>query len=476
MILINDKRLEKFTVIVLTLSVVGRIYGQKEKLYIGALIPKLYSFDEKCHHTAIKLATNFINNDSNILNDYTLEIIANQTAGGLVSGFSFISFFDMIKRNITYQVFLGPDTTTETRGIGFLTAKYKLPQISYSGLAQVFDVSEGNDDFEYFVKIVPSPISYQMTNLKLLQHFGWNRVAIAYEVGHVDYFREARSLSNYFKANQIEVVAMYGVSRDVLDPIEELQAMEDADVKIVFGVFARFSARNFFCEMYKQKVHRKYQLILTRQLPDSWIDNVKSPDSNNCTSEEYLTSADGFFTFSRSSIRRDNKLTVANRTASEIWEMIKEEKRILWKQPHSEPTDPPTPPPHHFNIASLFAFDAIYMFATALDRIVREHGREGLLDGTRDSVKAKRLEEEMLKSNFQGATGHVAFNRNLDDERLGGVVIQQYRKTLIVKENNKTSYIARRVNIGQYEIAVNRLTFLQNETELFKGKVISYIL
>ena len=46
----------------------------KEKVYIGAMIPKLRTHDGFCYQSAMKAAVDLINNDTRILKDYELVI------------------------------------------------------------------------------------------------------------------------------------------------------------------------------------------------------------------------------------------------------------------------------------------------------------------------------------------------------------------------------------------------------------------
>ena len=56
----------------------------KEKVYIGAMIPRLRPYDRYCYQSAMKAAVELINNDTRILKDYELVIRYEQSSVSII--------------------------------------------------------------------------------------------------------------------------------------------------------------------------------------------------------------------------------------------------------------------------------------------------------------------------------------------------------------------------------------------------------
>ena len=138
---------------------------------------------------AAELAVELINNRTDILPGYTLELLKRE--GGCTM-FNYVSFFqDLLYSNKKIVGIVGPGCTESSYAVGFQIAKSNLSMMSV-GLSSTLQTEILTNSFSLL-----NPIDYARALLKMIEKNGWTRLLVVYDITakyHAEIF-------NYFLTN-----------------------------------------------------------------------------------------------------------------------------------------------------------------------------------------------------------------------------------------------------------------------------------
>ncbi|EDS38917.1 GABA receptor [Culex quinquefasciatus] len=97
----------------------------------------------------------------------------------------------------------------------------------------------------------PSATVHNPTRIKLMQKFGWSRVAILQQAEEV-FISTVEDLETRCKEAGIEIVTRQSFLSDPTDAVRNLRRQ---DARIIVGLFYVVAARRVLCEMYKQQLY-----------------------------------------------------------------------------------------------------------------------------------------------------------------------------------------------------------------------------
>lgn len=97
----------------------------------------------------------------------------------------------------------------------------------------------------------PSATVHNPTRIKLMQKFGWSKIAILQQAEEV-FISTVEDLENRCKDAQIEIVTRQSFLSDPTDAVRNLRRQ---DARIIVGLFYVVAARRVLCEMYKQQLY-----------------------------------------------------------------------------------------------------------------------------------------------------------------------------------------------------------------------------
>lgn len=97
----------------------------------------------------------------------------------------------------------------------------------------------------------PSATVHNPTRTKLMQKFGWSKIAILQQAEEV-FISTVEDLENRCKEAGIEIVTRQSFLSDPTDAVRNLRRQ---DARIIVGLFYVVAARRVLCEMYKQQLY-----------------------------------------------------------------------------------------------------------------------------------------------------------------------------------------------------------------------------
>lgn len=97
----------------------------------------------------------------------------------------------------------------------------------------------------------PSATVHNPTRIKLMQKFGWSKIAILQQAEEV-FISTVEDLENRAKEAGVEIVTRQSFLSDPTDAVRNLRRQ---DARIIVGLFYVVAARRVLCEMYKQQLY-----------------------------------------------------------------------------------------------------------------------------------------------------------------------------------------------------------------------------
>nr|CAD7453522.1 unnamed protein product [Timema tahoe] len=156
----------------------------------------------------------------------------------------------------------------------------------------------------------PSATVHNPTRIKLMEKFGWSRVAILQQAEEV-FISTVEDLEARCKESGIEIVTRQSFLSDPTDAVRNLRRQ---DARIIVGLFYVVAARRVLCEMYKQNIHGKsYVWFFIGWYEDNWFEvNLKKEDIN-CTREQMKVAAEGHLTTEALMWNQGNQRTISGK-------------------------------------------------------------------------------------------------------------------------------------------------------------------
>lgn len=191
--------------------------------------------------------------------------------------------------------------------------------------------------FETLFRTHPSATVHNPTRIKLMQKYGWSRVAILQQAEEVfisviyallinfllsyvhpnffpiknmcKMFQTVEDLEERCKIAKIEIVTRQSF---LTDPTEAVRNLKRQDARIVVGLFYVVAARRVLCEIFKQKLYGKaYVWFFIGWYEDNWYELGLEQEGINCTREEMKMAAEGHLTTEAVMWNQDNRKTIS---------------------------------------------------------------------------------------------------------------------------------------------------------------------
>nr|CAD7265012.1 unnamed protein product [Timema shepardi] len=359
----------------------------------------------------------------------------------------------------------------------------------------------------------PSATVHNPTRIKLMEKFGWSRVAILQQAEEV-FISTVEDLEARCKESGIEIVTRQSFLSDPTDAVRNLRRQ---DARIIVGLFYVVAARRVLCEMYKQNIHGKsyvwffigwygvhWVYLSTRWYEDNWFEvwdvclsgwyednwfevwdvclsgwyednwfevNLKKEDIN-CTKEQMKVAAEGHLTTEALMWNQGNQRTISGKVREPTYHLGQGEgtsvpsrdktsedfrvrlNEMLQKSGYEIDHNRF---PEGYQEAPL-AYDAVWAVALAFNKTMERLHRHGksLKNFTyTDKETADGIYSAINSTQFLGVSGHVAFSSQGD--RIALTQIEQMIDGKYVK-------------LGYYDTQADNLTWM-NEERWIGGKV-----
>ena len=405
----------------------------KKVLHILTTAPYPDPMDDAWHGgialtTAVRLALKQLNDQSNILQDYELEAIEDNS-GCEVTPTATMAFF----RNSLYSGknivgLIGPACSGSTLVLAPLLARQEINMIQIAPTATSPRIEAQN--YSTTFTMIGSSAHIINSFTALMKHNSWTRVATLYDID-----RDTFSAFNFKllellgKQEELQVVytshVLVDVANNAFVPLDRIVTQK---ARVIFLLTRRSTALKILCLAHHMEMtYPVYQWVISAETRIEAERSFEDFDFQyngvvyQCTQDILSNALNGSVVLSYN-LQADHttKHTFTNLVYTEYRQLYLDELQAHLNEPSLrelyDTTASSLLPLGNWENAY---YDATWAFALALDRVSRK-GLELSQYRRGQSNITETLIEELLKVNFNGATGQVSFT---DSKNIESVVV-----------------------------------------------------
>ncbi|KAF2904495.1 hypothetical protein ILUMI_01678, partial [Ignelater luminosus] len=370
----------------------------KSKIYIGGIFPMSgSSYTGKGILQGALMATKAVNDNSLILQDYTLELLV--ANGQCQADMVMKAFIDYIKENYYNNLVgvLGPACSDTVEPLAGVSKHYKTLVISYSAEGSSFSDRE---KYPYFFRTIGENKQYKHVYLQMFRQLGWKRVAALTEDGQ-KYTEYISHMEGLLVKEGISFIAntKFPRERDTAVMARYLEELKRKRARIIIADMYDEIARLVMCEAFKLEMTAKqgYVWFLPLWLNTTWYNttyfNVYAHEKVNCTLENMIEAINGYFSLTSAFFAPNDSVMQENITVGE------------WRQNYMSEIRNKTGAKSS-NYAG-FAYDAVWTYALALDRLIKEDPEA--VAGMHSDNTTNKLVSLIKATDFNGVSGRIKF-------------------------------------------------------------------
>uniref|UniRef100_A0A8C4GEG9 Gamma-aminobutyric acid (GABA) B receptor, 1b n=1 Tax=Dicentrarchus labrax TaxID=13489 RepID=A0A8C4GEG9_DICLA len=392
----------------------------KKKLYIGALFPMSGGWPggQACLPAA-QMAMDLVNNRTDILPDYELELIHYDSMCD--PGEATKLLYDLLYTE-PIKIVLMPGCSSVSTLVAEAARMWNLIVLSYGSSSPALS---NRQRFPTFFRTHPSATLHNPTRVQLFQKWKWTKIATIQQTTEV-FTSTLDDLEDRVAEAGIEISVRQSF---LTDPAVAVKNLKRQDARIIVGLFYETEARKVFCEVYKEKLYgKKYVWFLIGWYADNWF-KINDP-SINCTVEQMTEAVEGHVTTEIVMLNPETVRGASNLTSQEFLAQLM--SKLGGKNPEET---------GGFQEAPL-AYDAVWALALALNKTVGPLKAKGhRLEDFNYNNRAITAEiyRAMNTSSFEGVSGHVVFDAQ--GSRMAWTLIEQLQgsgppadQTVVIEE------------------------------------------
>ncbi|XP_037902536.1 atrial natriuretic peptide receptor 2-like isoform X2 [Hermetia illucens] len=426
----------------------------KMELLIGGIFPFTGTGDAyKNLEPAAQKAVEAVNANSTILPNVKLRIRISdgQCRSDIVMKY-FIHYFNLLTENPFLGV-LGPACSETVEPIAGISKHVRMPVVSYSAEGATFT---DRANYPYFFRTIGSNRQYEAVYVKLMQHLKWKRVAALTEDGqkYTDYIPH---LETQLKQFNMELILNKKFPKDIstAEMRRHLLDMKRKNAKIIIGDIYNDIAQVVMCEAYHLKMTSKdgYVWFLPVWLSKIWIVNneLKLMQNVSCTAEQLYTAINGHFSLAHSAFASNDTIMQENRNVSQ------------WLDDFSKTVNST-----ELSDYTGFAYDAVWVYALAADKLLRED--PSATDDLRAPDVVNRFVDIIWKTDFNGVSGRIRFGEG--GSRISTINILQWAYGQFRKIGQYVPHVDEKgfkIIGGNLELNESKIVWLQNHEKPTDG-------
>uniref|UniRef100_A0A8C4DTP5 Gamma-aminobutyric acid (GABA) B receptor, 1b n=1 Tax=Dicentrarchus labrax TaxID=13489 RepID=A0A8C4DTP5_DICLA len=377
---------------------------QPPALYIGALFPMSGGWPggQACLPAA-QMAMDLVNNRTDILPDYELELIHYDSMCD--PGEATKLLYDLLYTE-PIKIVLMPGCSSVSTLVAEAARMWNLIVLSYGSSSPALS---NRQRFPTFFRTHPSATLHNPTRVQLFQKWKWTKIATIQQTTEV-FTSTLDDLEDRVAEAGIEISVRQSF---LTDPAVAVKNLKRQDARIIVGLFYETEARKVFCEVYKEKLYgKKYVWFLIGWYADNWF-KINDP-SINCTVEQMTEAVEGHVTTEIVMLNPETVRGASNLTSQEFLAQLM--SKLGGKNPEET---------GGFQEAPL-AYDAVWALALALNKTVGPLKAKGhRLEDFNYNNRAITAEiyRAMNTSSFEGVSGHVVFDAQ--GSRMAWTLIEQ---------------------------------------------------
>ncbi|XP_037640099.1 gamma-aminobutyric acid type B receptor subunit 1 [Sebastes umbrosus] len=410
-------------------------YTGKKKLYIGALFPMSGGWPggQACMPSA-QMALDLVNNRSDILPDYELELIHYDSMCD--PGEATKLLYDLLYTE-PIKIVLMPGCSGVSTLVAEAARMWNLIVLSYGSSSPALS---NRQRFPTFFRTHPSATLHNPTRVRLFQKWKWTRIATIQQTTEV-FTSTLDDLEQRTKEAGIEISVRQSF---LTDPAVAVKNLKRQDARIIVGLFYETEARKVFCEVFKEKLYgKKYVWFLIGWYADNWF-KIKDP-AINCTVENMTEVVEGHVTTEIVMLNPETVRGVSNMTSQEFISALM--SRLGGMNPEET---------GGFQEAPL-AYDAVWALALALNKTVaplkdKDRRLEDFNYNNHDITS--EIYRALNTSSFEGVSGQVVFDAQ--GSRMAMTLIEQLQGGSYKK-------------IGYYDSSQKNLSWFGNDVWIGAG-------
>uniref|UniRef100_A0A1A8AEG7 Gamma-aminobutyric acid (GABA) B receptor, 1b n=4 Tax=Nothobranchius TaxID=28779 RepID=A0A1A8AEG7_NOTFU len=390
--------------LILLLLLCSRPSLGKKKLYIGALFPMSGGWPggQACLPSA-QMALDLVNNRSDILPDYELELIHYDSMCD--PGEATKLLYDLLYTE-PIKIVLMPGCSSVSTLVAEAARMWNLIVLSYGSSSPALS---NRQRFPTFFRTHPSATLHNPTRVQLFKKWKWTRIATIQQTTEV-FTSTLDDLEQRVKEAGIEISVRQSF---LTDPAVAVKNLKRQDARIIVGLFYETEARKVFCEVFKEKLYgKKYVWFLIGWYADNWF-KIKDP-AINCTVENMTEAVEGHVTTEIVMLNPETVRGVSNMTSQEFLGSLM--SRLGGKNPEET---------GGFQEAPL-AYDAVWALALALNKTVaplKARGRRLEDFNYNNHDITAEIYRALNTSSFEGVSGQVVFDAQ--GSRMAMTLIEQ---------------------------------------------------
>ncbi|XP_024917316.1 gamma-aminobutyric acid type B receptor subunit 1 [Cynoglossus semilaevis] len=322
--------------------------GRISLIICGALFPMSGGWPggQACMPSA-QMALDLVNNRSDILPDYELELIHYDSMCD--PGEATKLLYDLLYTE-PIKIVLMPGCSGVSTLVAEAARMWNLIVLSYGSSSPALS---NRQRFPTFFRTHPSATLHNPTRVQLFQRWKWTRIATIQQTTEV-FTSTLDDLEQRVKEAGIEISVRQSF---LTDPAVAVKNLKRQDARIIVGLFYETEARKVFCEVFKEKLYgKKYVWFLIGWYADNWF-KIKDP-AINCTIENMTEAVEGHVTTEIVMLNPETVRGVSNMTSQEFLSALM--SRLGGMNPEET---------GGFQEAPL-AYDAVWALALALNKTV----------------------------------------------------------------------------------------------------------
>ncbi|XP_058799199.1 gamma-aminobutyric acid type B receptor subunit 1 isoform X1 [Phymastichus coffea] len=373
-------------------------------LHIGGIFPIAgeggWQGGQACMPAA-KLALEDVNKRNNLLPGFTLKLHSNDSE--CEPGLGASVMYNLLY-NPPQKLMLLAGCSTVCTTVAEAAKMWNLVVLCYGASSPA--LSDRNR-FPTLFRTHPSATVHNPTRIKLLQKFGWSRIAILQQTEEV-FISTVEDLEARCKEANIEIVTRQSFLSDPSDAVRNLRRQ---DARIIVGLFYVVAARRVLCDIYQNGLYGKsYVWFFIGWYEDNWWEMNLDKEGIGCTKEQMRQAAEGHLTTEALMWNQNNDTTISGMTSEDFRQRL---NGVLKKEGYDIDNNRY---PEGYQEAPL-AYDAVWSVALAFNKTMDKLSKQGksLKNFTyNDKDMAEEIYSAMNSTQFVGISGYVAFSSQGD--------------------------------------------------------------
>ncbi|KAF6204850.1 hypothetical protein GE061_019013 [Apolygus lucorum] len=435
----SQLRVFQFTVLTLA-ACYATVFIENEDnvLHIGGIFPiggeGGWQGGQACEPAA-NLALEDVNNKTNLLPGFILKLHWNDSE--CEPGLGASVMYNLLY-NKPQKLMLLAGCSTVCTTVAEAAKMWNLVVLCYGASSPA--LSDRNR-FPTLFRTHPSATVHNPTRIKLMEKFGWSRVAILQQAEEV-FISTVEDLEARCKESGIEIVTRQSFLSDPSDAVRNLRRQ---DARIIVGLFYVVAARRVLCEVYLQGLYGKsYVWFFIGWYEDNWFEVNLEKEGIMCTKEQMREAAEGHITTEALMWNQNqNEKTISGMTSEDFRIRLDSVLRKTYDIDNNRY-------PEGYQEAPL-AYDAVWAVALAFNKTMSRLNRQGktLKNFTyTDKETADEIYSAINSTQFLGVSGMVAFSSQGD--RIALTQIEQ-----VINGNYE--------KLGYYDTQADNLTWFNKE-------------